>query len=117
MFYCTSARISCLVIAGKSTDTVSETRKHASETFHRIHIPVENDHCVRGRQVDAHATCARGQQEDKAVRIFVEAVDGLLALVAGNAAVEALAVVLTELAELVDEVDHLHHLGEDQDLQ
>jgi hypothetical protein len=44
-------------------------------------------------------------------------VDGLLALVAGDPSVEALAGVLAELAELVDEVDHLYHLREDQHLQ
>ena len=54
-------------------------------------LPIENDDGVRRGQIDAHAARTRGEQEDEGGYVLVEAIDGLLAVIARHSAVQTLA--------------------------
>lgn len=90
---------------------------------HRLHVilgipvAVEDDHGVSSSEIDADSSSAGGEQKHKAIGIFVETVDTLLAIITGDAAIQSLAAVSAELAELVDQIDHFDHLREDQHLE
>ncbi len=75
-----------------------------------VPIRVINDDCVSSSEVDAKAAGASGQQEDKHVGVSVEGSHGLLAVLPGNAAIDARGRVAQLLHVRVQDVEHLCHL-------
>jgi len=83
----------------------------------RIPVAVVDDDGVGGRQVDAEAARPRAQQEHELVAVgLAVAVDGLLALLAANAAVDALVGEALEHQVVLDDVQDADHLREDEHL-
>ena len=79
----------------------------------RVPVGVVDDDRVGRGEVDAHAARARAEQEEKGGRAgLAEPVDGGLALVAGDRAVEALVGQALEINVLLDEVEQHRELRE-----
>lgn len=76
-----------------------------------IPVGVIDDDSVSRCEVDAEAAGARGEQEDKHVRVTVENTHGLLPLLPCNAAIDARGAVAQLLQVCVQKVQHLGHLA------
>ena len=81
------------------------------EVLMGVPVRVVDDDGVGRGQVDAKAAGTRGEQENKHVRVSVESAHGLLAVLPGNAAVDARGAVAQLLQVRVQEVQHLGHLA------